>query len=90
MQENKKKLLITGCGRSGTLYTAEVFRSLGLDIQHERDYRPDGNGITDPMVQLEKMVTLPGSWLLTIPIRRLALRQSVQNLTWFYIKSDIP
>jgi len=42
MQENKKKLLITGCGRSGTLYTAEVFRSLGLDIQHERDYRPDG------------------------------------------------
>lgn len=32
-----KKLLIIGCGRSGTLYTAEVFRALGLDIHHERD-----------------------------------------------------
>jgi hypothetical protein len=32
----RKKLLITGCGRSGTLYTAEVWRSFGLDIQHER------------------------------------------------------
>ena len=42
-KNKKKKLLITGCGRSGTLYTAEVFRSLGLDIQHERDYRPDGS-----------------------------------------------
>ncbi len=32
----KKKLLITGCGRSGTLYTSEVCREIGLDIQHER------------------------------------------------------
>jgi hypothetical protein len=32
-----KKLLVIGCGRSGTLYTAEVFRALGLDIHHERD-----------------------------------------------------
>jgi hypothetical protein len=33
----KKKLLIIGCGRSGTLYSAEVFRALGLNILHERD-----------------------------------------------------
>lgn len=32
----KKKLLITGCGRSGTFYSTEVWRSLGLDIRHER------------------------------------------------------
>lgn len=32
----RKKLLITGCGRSGTLYAAEVWRRLGLDIRHER------------------------------------------------------
>ena len=32
----KKKLLITGCGRSGTFYSAEVWRLLGLDIRHER------------------------------------------------------
>jgi hypothetical protein len=43
MEEKKrKKLLIIGCGRSGTLYSAEVWRRLGLDIQHERDFRPPG------------------------------------------------
>ena len=35
----EKKLLIIGCGRSGTLYSADVWRSLGLDIVHERDHR---------------------------------------------------
>jgi hypothetical protein len=39
----RKKLLITGCGRSGTLYTAEVWRSLGLDIQHERPIPSHGS-----------------------------------------------
>jgi hypothetical protein len=38
----RKKLLITGCGRSGTLYAAEVWRSLGLDIRHERPIPPHG------------------------------------------------
>lgn len=32
----RKKLLITGCGRSGTFYSTEVWRALGLDIRHER------------------------------------------------------
>jgi hypothetical protein len=40
-EEQSKKLLVIGCGRSGTLYTAEVFRALGLNILHERD--PVGN-----------------------------------------------
>ena len=38
----KKRLLITGCGRSGTLYAAELWRSLGLDIRHERPVLPNG------------------------------------------------
>ena len=32
----KRKLLITGCGRSGTKYTSLVLRNLGLDIGHEQ------------------------------------------------------
>lgn len=32
----KRKLLITGCGRSGTFYSSEVWRRLGLDVRHER------------------------------------------------------
>lgn len=32
-----KKLLIIGCGRSGTTYAAEALSRLGLNIGHERD-----------------------------------------------------
>lgn len=32
----KKKVLITGCGRSGTKYIAFVLRRWGLDVPHER------------------------------------------------------
>lgn len=39
----RKKLLITGCGRSGTFYAAEVWRSLGLDIRHERPMPSHGS-----------------------------------------------
>jgi hypothetical protein len=38
----RKKLLITGCGRSGTFYAAELWRLLGLDICHERPVGPHG------------------------------------------------
>lgn len=32
-----KRLLVIGCGRSGTRYTAKVLRRLDLDIGHEKD-----------------------------------------------------
>jgi hypothetical protein len=38
----RKRLLITGCGRSGTLYAAGLWQSLGLDIRHERPVPPNG------------------------------------------------
>lgn len=34
-KKKKKKVLITGCGRSGTKYIAFVLRRLGLDAPHE-------------------------------------------------------
>lgn len=37
----KKKLLIVGCGRSGTLYSAQAMRVLGLDIRHELERGPE-------------------------------------------------
>jgi len=37
----RKRLLIVGCGRSGTMYTARLLNSFGLDIGHER-IGPDG------------------------------------------------
>lgn len=41
IDDKQKKILIIGCGRSGTLYSAEVFRALGLNIHHERDRAQD-------------------------------------------------
>lgn len=38
----RRRLLITGCGRSGTLYAAKLWLSLGLDIRHERPIPPNG------------------------------------------------
>lgn len=38
----RRRLLITGCGRSGTLYASELWRRLGLDIRHERPVAPNG------------------------------------------------
>lgn len=35
-------MLVTGCGRSGTLYATEVWRKIGLDIRHERPVPPNG------------------------------------------------
>lgn len=32
----RKRLLITGCGRSGTKYVTHLLRRLGLDVPHER------------------------------------------------------
>lgn len=45
-----RKLLVTGCARSGTLYTTLVLRSLGLDIRHERPIWPNGRMGRDGMV----------------------------------------
>jgi hypothetical protein len=52
----RKKLLITGCGRSGTFYATEVWRCLGLDIRHERPVPPHGSMGKDGMA----------SWFMTV------------------------
>lgn len=39
---DKRKLLVTGCARSGTLYASRLWQALGLDIRHERPVPPDG------------------------------------------------
>ena len=38
----RRKLLVTGCGRSGTAYAAVVWRAVGLDVRHEMPVPPHG------------------------------------------------
>jgi len=37
-----RRLLITGCGRSGTLYASQVWQAVGLDVRHEMPVPPNG------------------------------------------------
>jgi|GEM_PF-2503321 len=46
----RRKLLVTGCARSGTLYTTMALRALGLDVRHERPIWPNGRMGRDGMV----------------------------------------
>jgi hypothetical protein len=39
----RKKLLVTGCGRSGTMYASEVWKTQRLDIRHENPRPPNGS-----------------------------------------------
>lgn len=48
--KTKKKLLVTGCGRSGTLYITSYLQKLGLDVRHEEPVPPNGVMGQDGMV----------------------------------------
>jgi hypothetical protein len=56
-----QRFLVTGCGRSGTGYTAKLFGDLGLLCGHETVFRP----LTDQRAGFGWPVNLPGesSWL---------------------------
>jgi len=38
----RRRLLVTGCGRSGTLYASRVLQAVGLDVRHEMPVPPNG------------------------------------------------
>jgi len=38
----RRRLLVTGCGRSGTLYASHVWQAVGLDVRHEMPVPPNG------------------------------------------------
>ena len=46
----RRKLLVTGCGRSGTAYASIVWRAAGLDVRHEMPVPPHGTMGKDGMV----------------------------------------
>ena len=48
--KKEKKLLVTGCGRSGTLYITSYLQKLGLDVRHEEPIPPNGVMGNDGMV----------------------------------------
>ncbi|MFT6389311.1 MAG: hypothetical protein ACJAUP_002702 [Cellvibrionaceae bacterium] len=52
-----RKLLITGCGLSGTQYSSKVFQAIGLKITHEQPIPPNGQMGMDGIA----------SWYMAVP-----------------------
>ena len=42
-----KSFLVTGCGRSGTLYTATLLKKLGVTCHHEKAFLPPVRGLPE-------------------------------------------
>jgi hypothetical protein len=56
----RRKLLVTGCGRSGTLYASEVWKTQGLDVRHENPEPPNGRMGKDGIASWYMAVNDPG------------------------------
>ncbi len=70
------RVLVTGCARSGTGYTAALLTRLGVDCGHERLYEPGriqaaGKGRLDVAPGWPKAVAAESSWLAAPFLRSL-------------------
>ena len=74
----KKKLLVTGCGRSGTLYITSYFQKLGLDVRHENPIPPNGVMGNDGML----------SWYMAVDDPNPPLAERVKTLSIEYVYKD--
>lgn len=94
-------LLITGCGRSGTHFTSELFKQLGLDLPHENVGR-DGAAswkhiVSGTFVYIGKKreVEIDSTGFTTIlhqvrhPLKVIASMQTFSDSTWHYMAKFI-
>ncbi len=94
-------LLVTGCGRSGTHYTSELLKRLGLDVPHERVGR-DGAASwkhivsgTFVYVGKHREVEIDGSGFTRVlhqvrhPLKVIASMQTFSASTWQFMAKFI-
>jgi len=97
-------MIITGCGRSGTAYTAEVLKYLGLDVGHER-LGKDGI-ISWPLAVMPLKESVWGPNIMKVlknygeetpilhqvrdPIKTISSCRYIKGVSWRYIEKYIP
>lgn len=93
-----KKILIIGCGRSGTTYTSEILKKMGINIGHEIDSE---DGIISWYMTVDGIppFNLPkrSSYIFDIiihqvrnPLKVIASAQTFHVESWKYIYAHIP
>ncbi len=95
---NKRKLLITGCGRSGTKYISELLKCCGFDIGHEKDGK-DGIASWPMAVSDDESPWGPPSndyefenviHQVRHPFKTISSCLTISDKSWNYIKKHIP
>lgn len=85
------KLLITGCGRSGTKYITHVLNNLGIYVQHEKRGR-DGTVDWHQAKNLGKIEHRYDVILHQVrhPLKVISSCQTISNRSWNIIGKEIP
>ena len=95
-----KKLLIIGCGRSGTKYAAELLQEFGIDVRHEVMGEA---GMVSWFATFEDCCSLPGEHLPSIshsdylilhqvrhPLKTIASLRTITERSWQRIALHVP
>ena len=85
------KILITGCGRSGTGYMAKLFQAAGLDVGHEKEGlqgTSDWHAIGWPIAKLMQYDHIIHVW--RDPLLCMRSLPDIKDHSWKYISNHIP
>lgn len=83
------RILITGCGRSGTKFTSHLIKNLGLNVKHEK---PGKNGTIDwHLAPILKNIHSDFNVILHQVRHPIKVISSMQNTnSWKYIEKFLP
>lgn len=96
--KKKRKLLITGCGRSGTKYISELLKRSGFDVRHEADgadgivswpmTATEGESLWGPAFSEYEFETVAHQ--IRNPVKVISSCHTITDKSWNYIKKYIP
>ena len=96
---NQGRILITGCGRSGTNYTSVLLRRCGLDVAHERRVGADGvcSWLLAPVASSAPWGPVSADWsfehtfhLVRHPLAALPSITTFGRRAWEFIADHVP
>jgi|SRR3989344_5934121 len=87
-----KKLLIIGCGRSGTAFSSALFQGLSLDIPHEKVGKDGISSWYETIKDKEELINNYSFILHQVrdPLKVIASTQTLSEESWKYISDYIP
>jgi hypothetical protein len=98
MSERRGKIVITGCGRSGTTYTSRLFKTFGFSVGHEREeehgisswYLASEKSKRKPTLKDVQSRNIPIVHQVRDPIKVISSMSTVSDRSWKLIRECIP